>query len=124
MVVATAQDAAKLLAPLFLDLGGEKLALLYLDGGRRVIAVDSHPVVERDEIVLPMAEIFRAALNHKAAGLIVAHNHPSGDPTPSRADIAATRRLAETAANLGIVLHDHLVFAGGECRSFRELGLL
>jgi DNA repair protein RadC len=124
MVVATAQDAAKLLAPLFLDLGGEKLALLYLDGGRRVIAVESHPVVERDEIVLPMAEIFRAALNHEAAGLIVAHNHPSGDPTPSRADIAATRRLAETAANLGIVLHDHLVFAGGECRSFRELGLL
>jgi DNA repair protein RadC len=124
MDVATAQDAAKLLAPLFLDLGGEKLALLYLDGGRRVIAIDSHPVVERDEIVLPMAEIFRAALNHKAAGLIVAHNHPSGDPTPSRADIAATRRLAETAANLGIVLHDHLVFAGGDCRSFRELGLL
>ncbi|MEA3012029.1 MAG: repair protein RadC [Sphingomonadales bacterium] len=124
MVVATARDAAKLLGPLFLDLGGEKLALLYLDGGRRVIAVDSHPVVERDEIVLPMAEIFRAALNHKAAGLIVAHNHPSGDPTPSRADIAATRRLAETAANLGLVLHDHLIFAGGECRSFRELGLL
>jgi DNA repair protein RadC len=124
MVVATAQDAAKLLAPLFLDLGGEKLALLYLDGGRRVIAVDSHPVVERDEIVLPMAEIFRAALNHKAAGLIVAHNHPSGDPTPSRADIAATRRLAETAANLGMTLHDHLIFAGGACRSFRELGLL
>jgi DNA repair protein RadC len=124
MVVATARDAAQLLAPLFLDPGGEKLALLYLDGDRRVIAIESHPVVERDEIVLPMAEIFRAALNHKAAGFIVAHNHPSGDPAPSRADIAATRRLAETAANLGLVLHDHLIFAGAECRSFRELGLL
>ena len=124
MVVATAQDAAQLLAPLFLDLGGEKLALLYLDGDRRVIAIESHPVVERDEIVLPMAEIFKAALNHKASGLIVAHNHPSGDPAPSRADIAATRRLAETAANLGLTLHDHLIFAGAECRSFRELGLL
>jgi len=89
-----------------------------------VIAVDAHPVAEVDEIVLPMAAIFKAALNHGAAGLIVAHNHPSGDPTPSRADIAATRRLAETAANLGLVLHDHLIFAGGECRSFRELGLL
>jgi DNA repair protein RadC len=124
MVVATAKDAAQLLAPLFLDLSGEKLALLYLDGDRRVIAIESHPVVERDEIVLPMAAIFKAALNHKAAGLIVAHNHPSGDPAPSRADIAATRRLAETAANLGIALHDHLIFAGAECRSFRELGLL
>jgi DNA repair protein RadC len=124
MVVATARDAAELLAPFFVDPGGEKLALLYLDGDRRVIAIESHPVVERDEIVLPMAEIFRAALNHKATGLIVAHNHPSGDPAPSRADIAATRRLAETAANLGLTLHDHLIFAGAECRSFRELGLL
>jgi DNA repair protein RadC len=124
MVVATARDAAELLAPLFVDPAGEKLALLYLDRGRRLIAVDAYPVAERDEIVLPMAEIFRAALNHRAAGLVVAHNHPSGDPTPSRADIAATHRLAETAANLGIVLHDHLIFAGGECRSFRELGLL
>ena len=69
-----------------------------------------------------MREIFRAALNHGAAGLVIAHNHPSGDPRPSPADVAATRRLAETAAALDIVVHDHLIFAGGECRSFRELG--
>ena len=71
-----------------------------------------------------MAAIFEAALNHDAAGLIVAHNHPSGDPAPSRADIAATHRFAATAADLGITLHDHLIFAGAETRSFRELGLL
>ncbi|HVQ09597.1 MAG TPA: JAB domain-containing protein [Allosphingosinicella sp.] len=124
MVVATARDAADLLAPLFADPGGETLALLYLDDGRRVIAVAAHREAGRDAIVLPMAAIFRAALNHQAAGLIVAHNHPSGDPMPSRADVAATRRLAQTAANLGIVLYDHLIFAGGECRSFRALGLL
>jgi DNA repair protein RadC len=124
MVVATARDAADLLAPLFADMEGEKLAVLHLDGGRRIIAVDAHPATGADEILLPMRAIFKAALNHEAAGLIVAHNHPSGDPAPSRADIAATRRLAVTAANLGIVLHDHLIFAGGEWRSFRELGLL
>jgi len=124
MAIATAQDAAALLAPLFADPGGERLALLYLDGGRRVIAVDAHAGSGRDEIILPMTAIFRAALNHAAAGLIVAHNHPSGDPAPSRADIAATRRLARTAASLGITLHDHLIFAAGECRSFRALGLL
>jgi DNA repair protein RadC len=124
MAVATARDAAELLAPLFADLDGERLAVLHLDGGRRVIAVDAHAVTERDTILLPMREIFKAALGHEALGLILAHNHPSGDPTPSKADIAATHRFAETAANLGIVLHDHLVFAGGENRSFRELGLL
>lgn len=124
MVVATARDAADLLAPLFAETEGEKLAVLHLDAGRRIIAVDAHPATGEDEILLPMRAIFKAALNHEAAGLIVAHNHPSGDPAPSRADIAATRRLAATAANLGIVLHDHLIFAGGEWRSFRELGLL
>jgi DNA repair protein RadC len=124
MAVATARDAADLLAPLFADPGGETLALLYLDGGRRVIAVDAYRAAGRDEILLPMAAIFRAVLNREAAGLIMAHNHPSGDPAPSRADIAATRRIAQTAANLGLVLHDHLIFAGAECRSFRELGLL
>lgn len=124
MVVATARDAAELLAPLFAGLDGERLAVLYLDGGRRVIAVDALPATESDAILLPMREIFKAALNHDALGLILAHNHPSGDPTPSKADIAATHKFAGTAANLGITLHDHLIFAGGESRSFRELGLL
>lgn len=124
MAIVTARDAADLLAPLFADFPGEMLVVLHLDGARNLLAVDQRPAPERDEVALPMQEIFRAALNHGAAGLVVAHNHPSGDPQPSRADIEATRRLAETAATLDIVLHDHLIFAGGECRSFRELGLL
>jgi DNA repair protein RadC len=122
--IATARAAAALLAPLFADAKGEKLAVVHLDRDRRMIAIDAFPVEEADRIVLPMRAIFAAALAHGATGMIVAHNHPSGDPNPSRADKAATRRLAEMAADLGIALHDHLVFAGGECRSFRELKLL
>lgn len=124
MAIVSARDAADLLAPLFADAGGEKLAVLHLDRERRLLAVDAWPVAEADEIVLPMRAIFAAALAHDAAGLIIAHNHPSGDPRPSRADKAATRRLAQTADALGIVLHDHLIFAGGECASLRQLGLL
>jgi len=124
MIVATARAAADLLAPVFVDAVGEKLAVLYLDAERRMIAREEHAVSGHDEIVLPMREIFAAALKHNAAGMVIAHNHPSGDPRPSRADKAATRRLAETADTLGIRLHDHLIFAGEECRSFRELGLL
>ena len=57
-----------------------------------------------------------------AMGLIVAHNHPSGDPTPSSSDLRVTRMLADTARSLGICLHDHLVVAGDEVRSAMMLG--
>ena len=123
MAIFTARDAAELLAPLFADRLGETLAVVYLDAQREPIARETRDAAG-DSIALPLREIFEAALNHKAVGLIVAHNHPSGDPAPSRADIEGTRLLAETAANLGIRLHDHLIFAGADCRSFRELGLL
>jgi DNA repair protein RadC len=119
MEIGTARDAERLLAPCFAGAETEKLAILHLDGDRRAIAVDERPSCD-----LPLRAIIRAALEREAAGLIVAHNHPSGDPTPSPEDIEATRALAEVAARLGIQLHDHLIFAGGECTSFRALGLL
>jgi DNA repair protein RadC len=122
--ILTARDAADLLAPLFADACGERLAVLHLDRERRVLAVDTHPAAETDEIVLPLRAIFVAALSHDAVGMVIAHNHPSGDPQPSRADKAATRRLAETADALGILLHDHLIFTRTAWLSFRELGLL
>jgi DNA repair protein RadC len=52
------------------------------------------------------------------------HNHPSGDPTPSRADISMTREVEQAAATLGITVHDHLVIGGQDQASFRALGLL
>ena len=123
MAIVTARDAADLLAPLFADRPGETLAVLYLDDEGGEIALDQRSVAS-DAMALPVRDILHAALGHDAAGLVVAHNHPSGVAEPSRADIEATVRLAEAAAALGIVLHDHLIFAGEECRSFRELGLL
>ena len=61
---------------------------------------------------------------HGSAGLLLAHNHPSGDPTPSEADRRATRRLACALEALNCAVIDHLVFAGTRCVSFREQGLL
>jgi DNA repair protein RadC len=124
VAIVTAQDAAELLAPLFADRTGELLAVLHLDAAQGLIALDEQPGAGAGAVDLPMRDIFRAALDRGAVGLVIAHNHPSGDPRPSRADVEATRRLAETAASLGIRLHDHLIFAGGACRSFREMGLL
>lgn len=124
MQIATARDAAQLLQPLFADIVGEKLAVLHLDGGRDVLALDEQAVELRRSVAFPIRAIIVKALDLDTKSLIIAHNHPSGDPTPSRTDVAATRRLAETADALGIRLHDHLIFAGTECRSFRALGLL
>lgn len=124
MIVGTARDAADLMEPLFADAPGEKLAVLHLDAERRMIALDEEEVAGSDAVMLPMRAIFAAALERGTSGLVIAHNHPSGDPQPSRADIEATRQLADIAASLGIRLHDHLIFAGPHCRSFRELGLL
>jgi len=122
--IATARDAAQLLEPLFADIVGEKLAVLHLDSGKDVLALDEQAVGHRRWVELPIRVIIAKAFDLDTKSLIVAHNHPDGDPTPSRADIVATRRLAETAATLGIRLQDHLIFAGDACRSFRQLGLL
>lgn len=72
----------------------------------------------------PIGSIIADAAIHGSAGIILAHNHPSGDPTPSESDRRATRRLATAAEALDCTIVDHLVFAGGQCSSFRRMGLL
>ena len=69
-------------------------------------------------------EIFLAALSYHAVGILLVHNHPSGDPSPSQADINITKRVQNAGAMLGIPLLDHIII--GDCRyiSFREQGLL
>jgi DNA repair protein RadC len=124
MIIATAREAADLLAPIFAGAEGEKLAIVHLDGQRKLISVEEMPVESCDSVALPVRAIIDAALRLGGRGVVIAHNHPSGDPDPSRADLEATRRFAQTAANLDIEVHDHLIFAGGTCRSFRELGRL
>ena len=124
MIVDNARFAADLLCPLFSGLRRERLAVIHLDAARRLLALDEEVARGADSMALPVRDIIAAALTRGAFGLVIAHNHPSGDPDPSPADIAATRRLAEAADRLDIRLHDHLIFAAGDCRSFRALGLL
>jgi DNA repair protein RadC len=73
---------------------------------------------------LPYRSIVTDAAVHGSAGILLAHNHPSGDCRPSRADCLATRQLAAAVEALDCAVVDHLVFGGGECTSFRRLGLL
>lgn len=69
-------------------------------------------------------EIFRAAIVANAASIILAHNHPSGNPEPSGEDIAMTRQIVEAGKVIGIQVHDHVIFADGKITSFSERGLI
>ena len=122
-VIATADDAAKLLRPRFDALAGERVVVLHLGAGRGLLGISEYPGTI-DQADLPLRAIIGSALEHDARGMIVAHNHPSGAARPSEEDVAATALLVRTAKALEIHVYDHLIFAGGSWASFRGLGLL
>ncbi|MEI7791611.1 MAG: DNA repair protein RadC [Alphaproteobacteria bacterium] len=102
----------------------EEFRVLFLDRKNVLVAdevqnrgtVDHTPVYPR--------EIIKRALELSASAIILVHNHPSGDPTPSKADIAMTREVVTAARTLGIAVHDHLVIGRSGHASFKSLGLL
>lgn len=102
----------------------EELRLLFLDRKNRLIADEVQQRGTIDQTPLYPREVVRRALDLGASALILVHNHPSGDPTPSRADIAMTKEVVAAAGAVGIAVHDHLVIARGGHASFRSLGLL
>ena len=124
MIVGTVTDAAELLAPFFTSAGEERVAVIHLGADRRLLALTLEEVGGEAEVELPIGRILASALRLGAHGIVVAHNHPSGDPSPSIEDKAATRALAGAAEQVEVRLYDHLIFGGGRRSSFRDLGLL
>lgn len=122
--IVSHEDAARVFAAGFALLELEQVRVAHLDAARGLIAVRDCPIGSRDQVGLPLRAIVADVLALGTHGLLLAHNHPSGDPSPSRADLAATRALAELMRRLDVRLHDHLIFAGGRCASFKVLGLL
>jgi len=102
----------------------EVVRVLYLDRRNRLIRDEQQGRGTVDHTPLYPREVVKRALDLGASALIVVHNHPSGDPAPSRADIQVTRQLKDAAAALGLVLHDHLIVARQGYTSFRAEGLL
>jgi len=101
----------------------ETLWVAHLDDRARCLHISRHDGDESGA-AFPLRDIIADAAKHGSAGIVLAHNHPSGDPRPSPSDCRATRRLAAAAEALDCAVVDHLVFAGGECTSFRRIGLL
>lgn len=102
----------------------EEFRVLFLDRRNTLIADEVQSVGTVDHTPVYPREIVRRALEHGATAIILVHNHPSGDPTPSRADILMTRDVQEAAKALGITVHDHVVVGRSGHASFKALGLL
>ncbi|MES1971794.1 MAG: JAB domain-containing protein [Pseudomonadota bacterium] len=102
----------------------ERARVLHLNAGNILIRDEIMAEGSIDEVALYAREIIGRALEIGSAAIILVHNHPSGDPTPSRSDIDLTKRIARAGQPLGIAVHDHLIIASGGHRSMRTLGLL
>jgi DNA repair protein RadC len=121
--ITNALDAARLLAPLLADRLVEHVGVLSVDTKHRVIGWDVVSVGTLDVALVHPREVFLAAILHHAAAIVVAHNHPSGDPTPSLDDVAIALRLQRCGKLLGIPLLDSLVIgADGRYTSLRDRG--
>ena len=117
------QDAANLLMPLIAHQEQEHFVVLYLDTRNRVLDRETLYKGSLNTSLVRIGEVFRGAVRRNCAGVIVAHNHPSGDPTPSAEDIALTRRLVDAGKLLEVELLDHVIIGQNRFVSLRERAL-
>src|SRR6187401_2222570 len=107
--IKSARDAAELLVPEFGALPVEQFGVLLLDTKHRVVRTTRLSVGTLDASIVHPREVFRAATAAGVAALVLFHNHPSGDPTPSADDVALTRRLVRAGELMGIAVLDHVI---------------
>ncbi|MBV8914316.1 MAG: DNA repair protein RadC, partial [Acetobacteraceae bacterium] len=101
----------------------EQFRVLYLDNKNRLLADESQSRGTVNHTPVYPREVVKRALELNATALILVHNHPSGDPAPSRDDIAMTAEIKQAASALSVVLHDHVIVGNGRWLSFRAEGL-
>lgn len=102
----------------------EQFRILFLDRKNTLIADEPQAKGTVDHVPVYPREVMKRALELNASALILVHNHPSGDPSPSEADIAVTRQIEAAAQALSITLHDHLIIGASDEFSFRSAGYL
>lgn len=102
----------------------EQFRLLYLDKKNSLIADEVQQTGTVDHTSVYPREVMRRCLALGATAIILVHNHPSGDPKPSKGDIAMTKELVKVAEPLGVIVHDHIIIAGGRHISFKSHGYL
>jgi len=123
LIIRSPSDVAQILMAEMSHLEQEHFQVLYLDTRNRLLGSDEVYVGSLNASHIRVAEIFRDAIKRNCAAVIVAHNHPSGDPSPSPEDVEVTRRLVSAGDLLGISVLDHLVIGQQRFVSLRERGL-
>lgn len=123
-VVRTPDEAAGLVMETMRHLDREHFRVLLLNTKNQVLGVETVSVGTLDSSSVHPRELFKSAIRKSAAAVILVHNHPSGDPAPSQADIDLTRRLVEAGSILGISVLDHIVIGDNKYTSFKACGLL
>jgi DNA repair protein RadC len=124
VTISSPSDAAGLMMEEMRHYLREHFCVVLLDTKNKVMGVEEVSVGSLNTSLVHPREVFRPAIRKACASVILIHNHPSGDPTPSREDLEVTRRLAEAGKLMGIEVLDHLVIGDGKFISFREKGLL
>jgi DNA repair protein RadC len=104
--------------------GREQFRVLFLDKRNHVMADKVHQYGTIDHTPVYPREVVKRAIELGASALILAHNHPSGDPTPSQADFAMTKTLIEACQIFGIAVHDHVIIGKEGHRSLKSMGLM
>ena len=118
------EDVIKAVKPLIADPNKEFFIALYLNTKNGIIKQEVVSVGSLSANVVHPREVFRTACVVSASSIIVAHNHPSGDPAPSREDIEITKKLAEAGKMIGIELLDHVIIGHDRNYGFKESGIL
>jgi DNA repair protein RadC len=102
----------------------ERVRVLHLNSRNMLIRDEVMSEGSVDQAAVHVREVIRRAIDLGSAAIILVHNHPSGDPSPSRADISLTRDIAEAGKKLGIAVHDHVIIGASGHSSMRGMGLL
>ena len=118
------EDVARYVAPMLRYEQKEHFLVMMLDVRNRILAMSTISVGGLTSSIAHPREVFREAIRHSAAALVLVHNHPSGDPSPSRADIELTRQMMKAGEIMGIPVLDHIVLANDEFVSIKEANCL
>jgi DNA repair protein RadC len=123
-VISTPEEVAELIRPMAMGLHREHFWSVMLNTKNHLLKVAEISVGSLNASIVHPRELFKEAVKVSAASVVVVHNHPSSDVTPSGADISLTRRLVKAGDVLGIEVLDHMVIGGDEHASLRDLGLM
>ena len=123
LVIQTSTDVVRLLMAKLRDKEQEHMLALLLNGQGRVLSIETVYIGSLGTCTVRTGELFRAAVRHNAAAVIIAHNHPSGNPTPSPEDVKVTEQIVAAGLILDIQVLDHIIIGHNDWASMKILGL-